>query len=77
MKRSQQGVEMTQRQLPLGELHHEHLTKEQVAIRIRLGRLLFWHTRPEDMSLSDRDFLKAVLKRHDEVMGWPLLDPNE
>jgi hypothetical protein len=68
---------MTQRPLPLGELHHEHLTREQVAIRIRLGRLLFWHTRPEDAALSDNDFIEAVYRRRRATMGYPLLDPNE
>ena len=62
---------------PLGELHHEHLTREQVAIRIRFGRLLFWHTRPEDMLLSDHDLIETVYRRRRAAMGLPLLDPNE
>ncbi len=61
----------------LGELHHEHLTREQVAIRIRLGRLLFWHTRPEDVNLSDADFIEKVYHRRAQVMAGHLVDPNE
>ena len=61
----------------LGELHHKHLTREQVEIRIRLGRLLFWHTRPEDSSLADNEFIEKVYQRRAAFLAGYLVDPAE
>ena len=54
-----------------------HLTKEQMEVRVRLGRVLFWHTRPEDLQLSDHDLVRAVLGRYQKHRDGYLIDPNE
>ena len=57
--------------------HPSHLTNEQLAARIRLGRILFWHTRPEDAGLSDHAFVTAVMDRYARHRAGYLVDPNE
>lgn len=53
------------------------LSRAQHLIRMRLQRLLGWHTREEDTPLSDRDFIDAVYRRWRTHQGLPLIDPNE
>ena len=75
-----QGVVMAKRPEitnSLGELHHKNLTREQVDIRIRLGRLLFWHTRPEDHILADNEFIEKVYQRRAAFLAGTLVDPAE
>jgi hypothetical protein len=57
--------------------HPPHLTNAQLAARIRLGHILFWHTRPEDSQLTDDAFIRAVMARYDQHRGKVLVDPNE
>lgn len=63
--------------MALPEPQPPHLTNKQLAPRVRLGRLLFRHTRPEDMELTDWEFLKAVQRRCLKAWDRPLIDPNE
>jgi hypothetical protein len=54
-----------------------HLSKDQLAIRIRLGKLLFWHTRVDDLALTEDAFIQAVMARYREHLTLPIIDPNE
>jgi len=58
-------------------MEKSHLTKEQMEVRVRLGHVLFWHTRPEDLALSDHDLVMAVLDRYQKHRAGYLIDPNE
>lgn len=47
------------------------------ALQERLVRLLYRHTRDEDMELSDVEFVTALLSRYRQYLDQPLVDPNE
>ena len=57
--------------------HPAHLSKAQLAVRIRLGRLLYWCTRVDDADLSDTDFVMTVVNRYRANQDLPLIDPAE
>lgn len=65
------------RSTALHDLYHHTLTRDQLKIRVRLSKILAWHTRPEDMALSDRDFILEVYRRWQVHQGRVLIDPNE
>jgi len=57
--------------------HPPHLTHKQMEARMRLGRILYRFTTPEDAKLSDHAMLKAVARRYLKARKQPLIDPNE
>ena len=57
--------------------HPPHLTHEQLDARMRLGRILYRFTTPDDASLSDHAMLKTVAKRYLLHRKQPLIDPAE
>lgn len=57
--------------------HPPHITKAQLAVRIRLGRLLYWCTRVEDADLTDNEFVTVVTNRYRQNQDLPLIDPAE
>ena len=57
--------------------HPRHLTKAQLAVRIRLGRLLYWCTRVDDADLTDNEFVTVVINRYRQNQDLPLIDPAE
>lgn len=54
-----------------------HITEEQLALRMRLGHLLWRHLRDEDAKLTDRDLVLAVQRRWEQDQAAPLIDPAE
>ena len=54
-----------------------HLTKEQLGARIRLGHILYRHTDPGDMGLSDDAFVKKIWERYLASRETYLIDPND
>ena len=56
---------------------HDNVSNEQVRVRMRLAHILGWHTRVEDMKLSDTKFILAVLGRYQQHRHSKLIDPNE
>lgn len=58
-------------------LHPPHITKTQLAIRMRLGKLLYWLTDPADAALTDNDFVMAVVNRYLKHQEKPIIDPAE
>ena len=61
----------------MNEHAHSHLTEGEMVVRVRLGHVLFRHTRPEDMMLSDHDLVMAVMKRYQQSREEYLTDPSE
>jgi hypothetical protein len=47
------------------------------AVRTRLLEILRRHTRPDDIHLSDHEFITRVLERYLHAREQPLIDPNE
>lgn len=57
--------------------HPPHLTHEQLEARMRLGRVLYRFTTPDDVVLSDDAMVSAVLARYRKARAQPLIDPAE
>jgi len=47
------------------------------ALQERLVRLLYRHTKDEDMELTDAEFVSALLHRYRQYLDAPLVGPNE
>jgi hypothetical protein len=60
-----------------GFLAPDHLTRDQLAVRVRLGRILFRHTLAEDINLSDHDLVTKTMERHLKGREQALVDPAE
>jgi hypothetical protein len=56
---------------------HTHIDEKTLALRMRLGHLLWRHLRPEDAELTDRDLVLAVQRRWETDRQAPLIDPAE
>ena len=54
-----------------------HLPPESRAARTRLAKLFFWCASAEDAHLNDTEFVEAAIKRYQEFVQRPLIDPNE
>jgi len=50
---------------------------DKLRIRTRLAHLLGWHTQLEDTSLTDDEFVRAVINRYLKHRGLALIDVNE
>jgi hypothetical protein len=47
------------------------------AVHTRLLEILRRHTQPDDIHLTDHDFIMRVFWRYQEARDQPLIDPNE
>jgi hypothetical protein len=47
------------------------------AVRTRLLEILRRHTDPDDIHLSDHEFVTRVFARYQKARAQPLIDPNE
>ena len=59
------------------EFTRYHVDPAKHVVRMRLQKLLGWLTEPDDISLTDYEFVMAVFKRYQKFSDRPLSDPNE
>ncbi len=54
-----------------------HVDPAKHVVRMRLQKLLGWLTEPDDIVLTDYEFVKTVMRRYQKFSDRPLVDPNE
>jgi hypothetical protein len=54
-----------------------HVDPAKHVVRMRLQKLLGWLTEPDDIALTDYEFVHAVIKRYEKFSDRPLIDPAE
>lgn len=54
-----------------------HVDPAKHVVRMRLQKLLGWLTEPDDIGLTDREFVRTIFARYQHWNQQPLLDPDE
>jgi hypothetical protein len=58
-------------------MNGDHMSKETMAARMRLGSILYRHVDVNDMNLSDDAFIRKVWERYLASRETYLIDPND
>jgi hypothetical protein len=63
----------------MAEAEHKwlHVDPGKHIVRVRLLKLLGWLTDPDDIAMTDREFVETLFKRYRKFVDQPPLDPAE